>query len=467
MSGDAPLWLASVHVVLGLTTTIHALLKVRDPRAAWGWIAACLLAPIVGPLLYLLLGINRVDSSAPVIHEVVARTVPASLTARLPGVLAVELRELIRIGDAMTGRPLLDGNRIDVLHDGTHAWPAMLSAIDGAQRRVWLSSYIFSGHGIGARFVAALVAAQARGVEVRVLIDAVGDLYDFPRASRLLREAGVPTRRFQLARRRLWLPHLNLRNHRKLLIVDDGLAFTGGMNIREHSGLGSRGQAIVDLHFRLSGGIAGQLAEVFAHDWDGAVGGPDPLPPSASNAGISHCRVITEGPNEGIERLELVLLAALANAHRRVCIMTPYFIPMPELARGLESAALRGVAVELILPARSNLRWVDWASRRWQRELIARGVQVHLRPGPFAHSKLFVVDDYYTLVGSANLDPRSLRLNFELVVETYCPQLAATLLAHFDAVRAGCRRRTVADFAGTSIASRARDAACWLFSPYL
>lgn len=466
MSGDGPLWLAAVHVVLGLATTTHALFRVSDPRAAWGWIAACLLAPIAGPLLYLLLGINRVNPYAQAIHEVTNPGLPPTLLARLPGVIGEELRELVHIGDAMTGRPLLDGNRIEPLHDGAEAFPAMLAAIAGAQRRIWLASYIFAGSGIGARFVEALVAAHARGVEVRVLIDAIGDLYDFPRASRMLRAAGVPTRRFQLTRGP-GLPHLNLRNHRKLLIVDDGLAFTGGMNLRDHGGLGPRGVAIVDLHFRLTGPIAGQLADVFARDWDGLRHRAEAPPAQLPAAGTSHCRAITEGPNEGVERLELVLLAALANAHRRVCIMTPYFIPMPELARGLAAAALRGVAVELILPARSNFRWVDWASRRWQRDLIARGVQVHLRPGPFAHSKLLVVDDYYTLIGSANLDPRSLRLNFELVVETYCQALASTLLAHFDAVRAGCRPRTVADFAAASRLSRARDALCWLFSPYL
>lgn len=461
--------LALLHSTLGLLTTRHALLNVRDPRAAWGWIAACLLAPIAGPLLYLLLGTNRVNPKAQPVHGAGDDTVPPGLSALLPGVIAEELRELVRIGGAMTGRPLTAGNGIDLLHNGDQAYPAMLAAIAGARRRVWLASYIFSGRGVGAQFVAALVAAQQRGVEVRVLVDAVGDLYYFPRASALLLQAGVPTRRFQLARRFLPLPHVNLRNHRKLLIVDDGLAFTGGMNISDHTVLGQPKQGLIDLHFRLRGPIAAQLAQAFDDDWHGrrdAAALARSGPPIEA-AGRSHCRVITAGPNEGVERLELVLLAALANAHRRVCIMTPYFIPMPELARGLEAAALRGVAVELILPAHSNLRWVDWASRRWQRELLAHGVRIHLRPAPFAHTKLVVVDDYYAHIGSANLDPRSLRLNFELVVETYCQQLAGDLLQHFDAVRDQCRPRSLAELDRASGLVRSRDAICWLFSPYL
>lgn len=473
LPADSLAWaLALLHAALGITTTGHALLKVRDPRAAWGWIAACLLMPIAGPLLYLLLGTSRVNPKARRVHAAGDDSVPPGLGALLPGVLAEELRELVRIGGAMTGRPLVAGNGIEILHSGDQAYPAMLAAIAAARSRVWLASYIFSGCGVGARFVEALASAHRRGVEVRVLIDAVGDLYYFPRASASLMQADVPTRRFQLSRRFLPLPHLNLRNHRKLLIVDDDIAFTGGMNISDHTVLGQPAGGLVDLHFRLCGPIAAQLASAFDDDWrDSGSAAPPTTPAStaiaSAGAGASHCRTITAGPDEGVERLELVLLAALANAHHRICIMTPYFIPMPELARGLEAAALRGVAVELILPARSNLRWVDWASRRWQRDLLAHGVRIHLRPGPFAHAKLFVVDDYYTHIGSANLDPRSLRLNFELVVETYCQQLARALLQHFDAVRHQCRPRTAAELDRASGLTRVRDALCWLFSPYL
>lgn len=345
----------------------------------------------------------------------------------------------------------------------------MLDAIAACRRRLWLSSYIFSGNGVGEQFVEALSSARSRGVDVRVLVDAIGDLYYWPRASRRLKELGVSVRRFQLPRRPLPVPQLNLRNHRKLLIVDDDLAFTGGMNIGNHQ-LTSNRRGTEDLHFRLHGPVARQLADIFASDWE-LSGGPSlhqterdyPAPLIDGCA----CRAITEGPDDELDKIELLLLGVLANAHRRVCIMTPYFIPTAELARALESAALRGIRVELMLPERSNLPWVDWASHRWLEPLIARGVRILLRPPPFAHSKLLVMDDYYGVIGSANLDPRSLRLNFEVVVEIYCRKVASELNAHFDEIRPLCREITSAEWASGSFPRRARDAFFWLFSSYL
>lgn len=466
--------LVTAHTAVAIGAAGHALLNVRDPRAAWGWIAACWLAPIAGPLLYLLLGTNRVRSRA---RELIGsedldavEAEPEGLQPLLPGVLKEELRELVRIGGAMTRRPLLGGNQVTLLQDGEGAYPAMLAAIAGATRRVWMSSYIFSGGKVGQEFAAALAAARQRGADVRVLIDAVGDLYYWPRGSRLLARHGISVRRFQLARRWLPLPYVNLRNHRKLLVVDDGLAFTGGLNIGDHQMLTLAKKPVTDLHFRFEGPVAIQLARSFAEDWAVSGGGELPEETSADNAPAADagfCRVITEGPNEDLDRLELILLGALGNAHQRVCIMTPYFVPTAELARGLEAAALRGIDVQVMLPARSNLPWVDWASRRWLLPLLQRRVRVHLRPLPFAHSKLFIVDDYYTLVGSANLDPRSLRLNFELVVETYGRDFAARMTAHFDQARAGCRELRPEEVAGDGRLSRLRSAFFWLFSPYL
>jgi len=461
-----------LHAAIGSGTALHALLNVRDPRSAWGWIAACMLAPVAGSLLYVLLGHDRIRSLARRASSRSAadaiREESAAPKAVPPDASDLEQRELARLGTALSHRELLDGNQLTLLRNGEAAFPPMLDAIRTCRRRLWLSSYIFSGDGVGERFIEALVAAHQRGVDVRVLVDAIGDLYYWPRASRRLKARGVSVRRFQLPGRLMRVPQFNLRNHRKLLIADEALAFTGGMNIGDHQ-FTSSARGTEDLHFRLQGPVARQLAHVFASDWE-LSGGPS-LPvehgPAAPPTEGGACRTITEGPSDELDRLELLLLGVLASAHRRVCIMTPYFIPTAELARALESAALRGIRVELMLPKRSNLPWVDWASHRWLEPLIARGVHILLRPPPFAHSKLLVMDDYYGVIGSANLDPRSLRLNFELVVEIYCRSFAGELNAHFDEIRPLCHELTSADFACRSFPQRARDAFFWLFSAYL
>ncbi|MBL6751406.1 MAG: PLDc N-terminal domain-containing protein [Nevskia sp.] len=465
-------WTVALDVLLAATAAGHALLHKRDPRAAWGWIAVCALFPMAGPALYLLFGINRVETQArrlvgapPVVPPREEETADGM---GLVGERSHELRELIRLGGAMTGRRLTGGNRIGELHGGEQAYPAMLEAIGAARQRVWLATYIYTSGRIGTAFAEALAQAQARGVEVRVLLDGVADLYSRPRASRLLRGRGVPAALFLPLR---WFPpmlHANLRNHRKLLVVDD-VAFTGGMNIADyHMAQGPQRERVQDLHFRIEGPLVQQIAAVFAADWQFAEGTPLAQAGAApAHPGAAAGRVITDGPNEDIGKLAMVLVGALASARQRVWIMTPYLVPSLPLVAALQSAALRGVDVSIILPERSDQRWVDWASQNHLLPLLQREVRIYRQPAPFAHTKLFLVDQAYVQLGSANLDNRSLRLNFELVVEAFDPALAARLAAHFEAVRVRSRKVTAEQLRARSPAVQFRDAFFWLFSPYL
>lgn len=466
MEGELNL-LIVVHTALAGFTGLHALMHSRDPRAAWGWIAACGLAPILGSLLYLLLGVHRVSSRRARVER--SRLARPSQVPPLQQSLPKELEELVRIGDATTRRPLTPDNRVDMLHNGDEAYPAMLRAIDTAQRSILLSTYIFRGDETGRLFAGLLGRARRRGVDVRVLVDAVGDLYFWPRGSTALRAEGVEVRRFQLGRHNLPLPHLNLRNHRKLLVIDDELAFIGGLNIGNHHWTGGAPRPAIDMHFRVCGQVVSELAGVFHDDWATATGEsprPPPPPPAVSASSDLHfCRVVTDGPLEEPSQLELILLGALANAHARVSIVTPYFVPMTTLSRALEAAALRGVDVTVVLPARSNLPWVDWASRRWLESLLQRGVRVLLHPS-FLHTKMFVVDGFYAQIGSANLDARSLRLNFELNLEVYGTDLASRLEAHFDSLARASTPLELRELHGMGILRRVRNAVFWLFSAY-
>lgn len=466
-----PYLLLAAHLALALFTAGHALLHKRDPRAAWGWIAVCWLFPIAGAALYYLLGVNRVETKA---LRVFGKELPIQFQAspdpppRIPGTDPVEVRELVRLGWAMSARRLVAGNTIEPLHNGDQAYPAMLEAIAAARKTVHLSSYIFRGDAAGKRFAVALAAAQSRGVQVRVLLDGLGDFSYHPRGSRLLRRHGLEPALFLPLR--IWPPmlHANLRNHRKLLIVDGRLAFTGGMNIQQGHVPGPDGAPeITDLHFRVEGPLARQMDEVFLADWAFASGEETPEVKPCGDSGDHVSRVITEGPNEDLDRLVMVLIGALASAHERAWIMTPYFLPPAPLASALQAAALRGVDVSIIIPAHNDQPWMQWAAQHSLRHLLQRQVKVYLRPGPFAHTKLILMDDWYVQFGSANLDTRSLRLNFELMVESYGRPLARQLAQHFSEVRAASHPVTEEELARRRFPARLRDALCWLFSPYL
>lgn len=460
--------LVALYAVAALGTASHALLNKRDPRSAWAWIVVSWLMPLAGALLYFWFGINRIERRArrelgvaPERHAGGAEPVPD-----VPG-LRLEVRELVRIGRLMSGLPLVPGNRVTPLHNGEQAYPDMLAAIANARRSVWLETYIFDADLTGRQFAEALAAAQQRGVQVRVLLDGIGHLTLRTPASTLLRELGVPVAKFLPPR---WWPpmlHGNLRNHHKLMTVDGEAAWVGGMNISDRHWVTRAPEPVVDLHFRVEGPVVAQFEGVFADVWRFAAQEKLACSEPAPVRGETSCRAITDGPNDAVDRLQLVLLAAIANAHERICIMTPYFIPTRELSGALESAALRGVAIEVILPRRSDQWWADCATRRWLTQLVGRSIHVYYRPGPFAHTKLFLMDDYYAQVGSANIDPRSLRLNFELQLELYDAAVVRDLRSHFDQAREASREVTVDALRRRPLLLRLRDAFFWLFSPYL
>lgn len=468
-------WLAlALQAALGLLCAWHALLTKRDPRSALAWIGIVLLLPLGGPLLYFIFGVNRIRTRRrrlkrfPLPLEFgYEQSDDAGMTDPLPPAIADG--PIARSSARISHRACLPGNHIERLHNGDQAYPAMIEAIRSAERYIYLSTYIFGASGAARDIIEALKAAQRRGVTVCVLIDGLGQWYTLARTAPALREGGVRVARFLPLR--LWPPsvRVNMRNHRKILVVDGEIAFTGGMNIADYHVLGDGGShGVIDLHQRLRGPVVSQIEAVFAEDWRFATGQalPEPAPPG-DPAGEAACRAITDGPNEDLDRLALVLLAATSAAQRRITIMTPYFLPGRELLGALQAAALRGVQVRILLPGRNNLPYVHWATRNMLWELLQHGVEVRYQPPPFVHSKLLLVDDNYAQVGSANLDPRSLRLNFELNVEVFDPAFNAALSADFEAAWAPARPVTLQEISRRGLAERTRDAVCWLFSPYL
>jgi len=469
--------LGTALILITLVSAGHALLYKRDPRAALGWIVLCFAMPGVGAVIYWLLGVNRIRTRARG-WQTRGKGLPRFENFRhgegirrhaASPFRKENFRSLLHLSNAVTRRPMVGGNRLTPLHNGERAFPEMLKAIREARKRVYLSTYIFESNASGREFLEALAEAGDRGVEVRLLIDALGEIYSFPRARKLLRKSTVRCARF--------LPpslsrgiYFNLRNHRKLLVADGKVGFTGGMNIGDRH-LAERidhPSRVVDLHFRVDGPVVAHLEEAFREDWGFATG--EQLEPSGESidpCGEAFCRGISAGPNEDFEKLRWLVAGALGSARRRVRIMTPYFIPERSLITALSTTALRGVKVEIILPAKNNLPFVGWAANAHFWELLQYGVLIRHQPPPFVHSKLLLVDDEYVLIGSANLDPRSMRLNFEFNVEAYDHDLCDHLAAHFDSVWKRSHPVTMADMDTRPLTYKLRDGFCKLFSPYL
>ena len=469
MSSIAVYLLTLLHISLASGSIYHILLYKRDTRAAMGWIMACLFIPYGGPIAYFVFGINRVRTRARGMRRPILSVKYEAGRARA-AISDATGKGLETIGQRVTGRALSDGNAVAVYHNGEQAYPAMLASIESAKQQVLLATYILKTDRTGELFLDALSAAAARGVEVMVLIDGVGELYSWKKPSKLLRRRGVNVGRFLPPRLIPPSIYVNLRNHRKLLVVDNDVAYAGGMNISDdHTSVGDQERRVTDVHFSLRGAVVLELAAVFRNDWLFATGqtiSADEHQRPLSD-GPARCRVVPDGPDEMLDALALTIQGAVGCAAQSIDIMTPYFLPSRELIASLQAAALRGIRVRVVLPAKNNLFYVHWANRNLLAELIEWGIEICYQPAPFCHSKLFCVDDDYCLIGSANLDPRSLRLNFELGVEIFSAPLSAELRTHIDEVVARSKPVTIEELQSRSTPVRLRDSFVNLFSPYL
>lgn len=333
----AQIWhilLALFTVLIAVVASCHAILKKRDTRAAVMWVSLSWLVPLIGPLLYFTFGINRLRpranqlrSEQPRYHTVSGKHTETEqpldrVTREMP-----TLAPLARLVNVAAHRPLLAGNSIEPLVNGDSAFPAMVSAIDSAKASVTLAIYIFDQGKAGTMFVDALSRAQKRGVEVRVLIDDTGARYSWPSIVPKLKQAGLRVVRFLPTSVPFRAMAINLRNHRKILVIDGHTAFTGGMNIRDgHLIQQQPKRPVQDIHFRLRGPVVSHLQEVFADDWmfctreelQGEKWFPQLYP-----AGPVLARCVPDGPDDNFEKIRWVILGAVSCAQKSIRIVNP------------------------------------------------------------------------------------------------------------------------------------------------
>lgn len=404
------LWMLYLVVLAG-----WIVLQKREPIATLSWLLSLALLPVLGFLIYHFLGPQRIRRQR--LRRVRAR---ARLERRENGTEDLSCSALMRLGAASSGYGPTTAQSVQLLSDGGATYEALLAAIAVAQRHVHLEYYIFEPDRTGTMLRDALCERLRAGVQVRLLLDAIGSSRMSSAFLRPLRDAGAEILFFHRTRirlRRLWHPKINLRNHRKIVVVDGRVGFTGGINITDEENERLRADAYRDLHVRIEGEAVRWLQLAFFEDWSYAGNripqGPDMWPDLAP--GPISSLVLPAGPDSPWESIHRTKIAAIGQARRRVWLATPYFVPGEAARMALTSAALRGIDVRLLVPMQSDSRLVSAAARSYFDELQAVGIKVFEYPR-MLHSKALLVDDDVCVLGSSNFDNRSFRLNFELCV---------------------------------------------------
>jgi len=455
----------------------------RDPSATLAWILFIALVPIVGVVLYLAFGRVRIRRARKRtgraerrVRTILSRhDVPGRLLGARRETLEERTQTQLALGNALASTPASQGNTACVLHDADVTYQEILAAIDGARDHVHVEFYIVQPDAVGETLRDRLAQRAAEGIEVRVLCDAIGSMA-LPRGFwRPLRDAGGHAAFFapalKLVARLRRRDRLDYRNHRKVVVVDGRIGFTGGINVgKEYLGLDPRIGRWRDTHMRIEGPAVLSLQQTFLQDWllttaetlDDARYLPD-----CPARGDCVVQVIDSGPDQAWPTMELYYAQAIAQAQDRVWITNPYFIPSAAVQAALTVTALRGVDVRLLLPSRSDSRLVTQASRSYYGELLESGVRIFEYGRGFVHAKTMVVDDWVATVGSANMDMRSFNLNYELNAFVFGAGVCRDIAAQFAADLDSATEVTPETVGRTSLPSRLAQSVARLLSPLL
>jgi cardiolipin synthase len=420
---DVAGWATLTHFVLVGITYISILSVKKESISAVAWCLTVFFWPVFGLIFYWMFGyqsvqrpLKRRKQHAKAFEQRAATN--AEVANFPPGDPANQWEDLTNLARKLGASPMIDGNRVEFYYEGRSAFDAMLKAIRAAQHHVHVQFFIFRCDESGRQFMDAMVERARAGIKVRFLYDAVGCLALKSSMLRALKEAGGLAAPFMSLLAPFKRLRINLRNHRKVVIVDGRIGFTGGFNIGdEYLGKSRFFGHWRDTHVRLEGPAVRWVQRVFGEDWsftaDEELAGRDYFPTSTP-VGDVRVQVAWSGPDQQIKTIREVLFAAIMKAKHRIWVASPYFVPDAGLLDALCLAARSGRDVRLILPFRPD-KWVPFlAGRYYWNDALAAGVRIYQYTQGFMHAKMVVADDRWASVGSANFDNRSLYLNFEM-----------------------------------------------------
>ncbi|MCA9613975.1 MAG: cardiolipin synthase [Sandaracinus sp.] len=470
------LWITvpALEVLWVAYVVVYILLERRSPGATLAWIFVLAFLPIFGLVFYFFFGPRRFARKKRRFSA--ART---SVRQRAAEDRGRELHDpraisLIRLGESVSGlvgRPR--AAELELYTEGAPTYAALAEAIEQATHHVHLEYYIWDPDTVGTRFRDLLTRRAKEGIEVRVLVDAFGSSKTSDAFWRPLLDAGGRVESFNPLRITRFRPRLvNFRSHRKIVVVDGAVAFTGGMNLADcHSSEVVGDDAWRDTHLRALGPVARGLQMVFLGDWEFATGeavaGQAYFPPERALDAPLTAQVFASGPDENYDAIHKLYVGAVASARKRVLLTSPYFVPDEALRVALETASLGGAEVRLLVPKEGDVPLVAAAARSYYPELVSAGVRVFEYGPPVLHAKTLVVDDLVAVIGTANADPRSFKLNFEVALAAWDPATCDVLAEAFERDVARANEVTAQTIESWSLPRRIASAGARLFSPML
>ncbi|MDX9870853.1 MAG: cardiolipin synthase [Clostridia bacterium] len=466
--------LSVLMAALVIFTGIVIVLERRDPARTLAWLLVLIFLPVIGFILYLTIGrqfrkrhltakkrkLNECFDPPDLTleHSAILKDIPAS---------KARLMQLILNNASF---PVTLNNEIQVLTDGDEIFPAMLAAIEKAERLIHLETYILRSDSIGMKFTEILLAKAAQGVDVRVIYDGLGSRELSPAYLQNLREHGVQIKPFFPVRVPYFHNTINYRNHRKILVVDDTTGFLGGINIGdEYLGRDPQFGNWRDTHLQINGDAVCYLHRIFLQDWHFISKEPVKDMPCAPprQTGGKPVQITSSGPDTPWEAIMQVFYYAIATAEKSIYLTSPYFIPNESILTALKTAALSGVEVKMLLPANPDHKFLLWAAMSYLEELLEAGAEIYLYQNGFIHAKVLTVDGLVSSVGSANMDQRSFKLNFEVNALVYDKETTRRLEEDFKNDLLHSEQLLLESFKERPLPRRILESVVRLFSPLL
>lgn len=460
-----------IALILGFLASLLVISKrEKVPSITLAWVLSFFLLPYAGIILYTLVGYRKRVRTKKLKPLPLKKSIPWIKNKPYKTPTPPEILTLSRLAENLTGFPLLEGNRLCIFENAYETYGAFGKAIALAKHHIHLEYYIFQPDETGLYFRDLLIKKAKEGIECRLLVDPIGSFWLNRRFLDPLKKAGVQFAYFSPVKlSRPW--GFQLRNHRKLIIIDGKKGLIGSQNIgNEYLQWKKRKLSWRDVFIEIEGPGVLQLQSIFAQDWEFTTQENiynSNYFPEQSYHGASAIQTLPTGPDDTHPSLELILNTLIYSAKRKITLLTPYFIPNFNLELTLQAAAQRGVQVEIIIPSRSDQWIVDLAARSWFYELLSSGIKIYEFDKTFVHAKVLTIDDTLSLIGSANMDERSFKINFECSLLIYDTPITQQLVSSFEEIKSQSKLVSFAQYKNQSFLKNLRDGILRILSPLL